>query len=123
MIYVSFDESDCALSSVQEVNAEEFEDKEWTFVIEGVCIIYFIIHVYVYLFIYQSTLLHWESMYMRRTLHKCCIASVSLKAATHTMRLQNVTAKKKIKIIQQTMTQQNTLDRSTQIDAINTTAQ
>lgn len=37
--------SDCALSSVQEVNAEEFEDKEWTFVIEGVCIIYFIIYV------------------------------------------------------------------------------
>lgn len=62
MIYVSLDESDCALSSVQEVNAEEFEDKEWTFVIEGVCIIYFIIYVKVYVFIYQPTLLHWESM-------------------------------------------------------------
>lgn len=43
MIYVSLDESDCALSSVQEINAEEFEDKEWTFVIEAVCIMYFII--------------------------------------------------------------------------------
>lgn len=45
IFYVSLDESDCALSSVQEVNTEEFEDKEWTFVIEGVCIIYFIIYV------------------------------------------------------------------------------
>lgn len=27
------------VSSLQEVNAEEFEDKEWTFVIEGVGII------------------------------------------------------------------------------------
>lgn len=28
----------CLFSSLQEVNADEFEDKEWTFVIEGVSI-------------------------------------------------------------------------------------
>lgn len=28
----------CLFSCLQEVNADEFEDKEWTFVIEGVSI-------------------------------------------------------------------------------------
>lgn len=42
----------CLLSSLQEVNADEFEDKEWTFVIEGVSILYF-----------TSTLLHFRGKY------------------------------------------------------------
>lgn len=33
------------LSSAQEVNADEFEDKEWTFVIEGVCISYNLVNL------------------------------------------------------------------------------
>ena len=35
---VQLSESYCLFSSLQEANADEFEDKEWTFVIEGVSI-------------------------------------------------------------------------------------
>lgn len=56
------DESNCV--SLQDVNAEEFEDKEWTFVIEGVCydLLHSLLYELVYLSIYQLPLLHLESM-------------------------------------------------------------